>query len=73
LDENLFNSPQTENPAPEVRGGAELSSEKTEHEFVSLNNAPDLKIKQTFTLVLPNLIHKARSIFPKPKRKKKGI
>ena len=46
LEENLFNSPQTENPAREARGGAvclpqnfSASRRKTESEFVSLNNA----------------------------------
>ena len=33
----------------------------------------DLKNKQTFTLAMPNLIHKARSIFSKQKRKRKKI
>lgn len=91
LGENLFNSLQTapketsfltgqENPAPEVRGGAEFFPEsfsafgrKTECEFVSLSNAPDEKIQRTFTLILPNLIHGSRVGLPKARRKKKGI
>ena len=67
LGENLFNSLQNENPAPEVRGGAEFSPEnfsalrrKTEPEFVSFNNAPELKPSQTFDIILPNLIHKSK-------------
>ena len=69
-----------QSPAPEVRGGAlNLSKnfsalmQKTEREFVSLSNAPELKFNQTFTLILPNLIHKSRTCLPKARRKKKGI
>ena len=78
LGENLFNSLQTENPAPEVRDGAEFSPEnfsalgrKTEDEFVSLSNAPQKKFQRTFILVLPNLIHKARTCLPKFRRRQK--
>jgi len=80
LGQNLFNSLQMQNPAPEVRGGAEFSPEKfsafgrkTNNEFVSLSTAPQKKFQRTFTLVLPNLIHKAKIILPKARRKKKGI
>ena len=80
LGENLFNSLQTQNPAPEVRGGALCLPEnfsalrqKAEPEFVSLSNAPQKKFQLTFTLVLPNLIHKSRTCLPKARRKKKGI
>jgi len=80
LEENFFNLLQTENPAPEVRGGAVCLPEsfsafgrKTQDEFVSLSNAPQKKFQRTFTLVLPNLIHKAKTCLPKARRKKKGI
>ena len=50
LGENLFNSLQTENPACEVRGGAEFSPEKlsalrrkANNEFVAFNRAPILR------------------------------
>ena len=55
---------------------------KTEDEFVSLSNAPQKKFQRTpqesrlstghaFTLVLPNLIHKARTCLPKARRRQK--
>ena len=54
LGENLFNSPQTENPAPEVRGGVLILPEsfsafrrKTDNEFVSLCNAPGVGFEPT--------------------------
>ncbi len=78
LKENLFNSSQTQNPATQLRSGAECLPKNfsalrrnTEDEFVSLSNAPQRNLQQTFTLILPNLIHKAKTIFPKPKRKKR--
>ncbi|MDO8593086.1 MAG: hypothetical protein Q7R92_04970, partial [bacterium] len=54
LGENLFNSLQMQNPAPEVRGGAEFSPEnfsalrqKNNNEFVSLSNAPGVGFEPT--------------------------
>ena len=91
LEENFFNSLQTQSPAPEVRGGAEFSLEKfsalrqkTNNEFVALINAPQKKFQRTpqesrlstghaFTLVLPNLIHKARTCLPKFRRRQKNL
>jgi len=67
LGENLFNSLQMQSPACEVQGGAlNLSKnfsalmQKTNNEFVSLCNAPELKQEQTFEIILPNLIHKSK-------------
>ena len=78
LGENLFNSLQMQSPACEVQGGAlNLSKnfsalmQKTNNEFVSLCNAPQKKFQRTFMLVLPNLIHKARTCLPKFRRRQK--
>jgi len=67
LGENLFNSLQTQSPALMARGGAVCLPEKfsafgrkTDNEFVSLSNAPELKSPQTFEIILPNLIHKSK-------------
>jgi hypothetical protein len=80
LGKNLFNSLQMQSPAPEVRGGALNLSKNfsalrrnTGDEFVPLSNAPQKKFQRTFTLALPNLIHKARTCLPKARRKRKGI
>jgi hypothetical protein len=58
---------ETQNPAPHLRGGAKPSPQtfsadrrNAENEFVSLNLAPELKSSQTFTITLPNLIHKSK-------------
>jgi hypothetical protein len=38
----------------------EKSSSCEDNKFVSLNSAPDKKLSQTFTIILPNLIHKSK-------------
>jgi len=71
---------EQESPAPHLRGGAEQSLSKNENptfsenrKFAMLSIAPQKKFQRTFTLILPNLIHKARTCLPKARRKKKGI
>ena len=56
-----------ENPAPQLRGGAEQSLSKNENptflenrKFASYSMAPELKQEQTFEIILPNLIHKSK-------------
>jgi len=65
---------ETQNLATQMRGEAKRSpqnffadrreSEKSfsseNQKFVSLNSAPDEKLSQTFTIILPNLIHKSK-------------
>jgi len=70
-------SVKTQNPAQQGRGGEteplkenETSFSLNYFEFVSLRNAPQKEKIQTFQIILPNLIHKQRTIFHKKKKKK---
>ena len=65
---------ETQSTVPQKRNGAkhspqnffasgrkgEKSSSSENQKFVSLNSAPDKKLSQTFTIILPNLIHKSK-------------
>ena len=50
----------TKSPAPPKAGQGEQSSSSKNFKFVSSNLAPELKINQTFDIILPNLIHKSK-------------
>ena len=47
LEENLFNSLQTQSPALVARGRAELMPENTKNKFVALSNAPGVGFEPT--------------------------
>jgi len=54
-------------PARQLAGGAETSSIENENQifpqnpkFAMLSIAPESKLNQTFTIILPNLIHKSK-------------
>ena len=49
-----------ESPAPPKAELGEQSSSSENFEFVSSNLAPGIKLTQTFTIILPNLIHKSK-------------
>jgi len=47
-------------PAPPKAGRGEKSSSSENFEFVPPETAAELKQPQTFTIILPNLIHKSK-------------
>ena len=51
-------------PAPHLLASEGLGNrqlvDSTDNQFVSLNSAPELKPPQTFSIILPNLIHKSK-------------
>jgi hypothetical protein len=47
-------------PAPPMAGLGERTLSSPKNEFVSNLLAPELKLSQTFEIILPNLIHKSK-------------
>jgi hypothetical protein len=58
--QNLADFDGQNSPAPLEAGRGEQSSLPENFEFVSSKNAAELKLNQTFTIILPNLIHKSK-------------
>jgi len=65
--ENFKNFRAGKSPARQQAGGAEIPSERKENsifsnkpEFVSETTSAQTKPVQTFSIILPNLIHKSR-------------
>jgi hypothetical protein len=65
--ENLKNFLAGKSPARQLAGGAEIPSERKENliffnesGFVSETTSAQLKPVQTFSIILPNFIHKSR-------------
>jgi len=51
-------------PAPHLRASEGLGNRQlvdfTDNQFVSYSSAPEIKSPQTFSIILPNLIHKSK-------------
>jgi len=70
--ENFPNFASEKTPALRKQSGAKKIREETENaifsdksEFASSNSAPEQNPQQTFTIILPNLIHKSKKRMPR--------
>ena len=64
-------------PAPHLLASEGLGNRQpvgfANNQFVSLNSAPEIKSPQTFSIILPNLIHKSKTLLRVKLWKGKGI